>query len=83
MIWASLGDIYYREEDYEAAEHHFRNAVKYRPDNADGHYRLGMVLSQLNRYVEARREFEATLQIDSGHTRARAALQQTMRALGQ
>lgn len=55
----SLGLAYQTRGDLGMAEKHFRNAVRKKPDYAEAHNNLGIVLSHLGRGDEAIREFEA------------------------
>jgi type IV pilus biogenesis/stability protein PilW len=55
----SLGLAYQARGDLGMAEKYFRSAVRKKPDYADAHNNLGIVLSHLGRGDEAIREFEA------------------------
>jgi len=55
----SLGLAYQTRGDLGMAEKYFRNAVRKKPDYAEAHNNLGIVLSHLGRGDEAIREFEA------------------------
>jgi type IV pilus biogenesis/stability protein PilW len=57
-IDVSLGLAYQTRGDLGMAEKHFRNAVRKKPDYAEAHNNLGIVLSHLGRGEEAIREFE-------------------------
>lgn len=54
-----LGLAYQSRGDLAKAERHFRDAIGKRPDYADAHNNLGIVLSNLGKGDEALREFEA------------------------
>ncbi|MBI5419310.1 MAG: tetratricopeptide repeat protein [Deltaproteobacteria bacterium] len=54
-----LGLAYRSRGDLGEAERHFRNAIEKKPDYADAHNNLGIVLSNLGRGDEALGEFEA------------------------
>lgn len=55
----ALGLAYQARGDPGKAEEHFRNAIRKKPDYAEAHNNLGIVLSNLGRGEEAIREFEA------------------------
>jgi len=57
-IDVSLGLAYQTRGDLGMAERYFRNAVRKKPDYAEAHNNLGIVLSHLGRGDEAIREFE-------------------------
>lgn len=58
-IDVALGLAYRTRGDIGKAEEYFRKALVKRPDYAEAHNNLGIVLSQLGRGDEAIREFEA------------------------
>jgi type IV pilus assembly protein PilF len=58
-IDVALGLAYRTRGDLGKAEEYFRKALGKRPDYAEAHNNLGIVLSQLGRGDEAIREFEA------------------------
>lgn len=53
-----LGLAYRARGDSAKAEEHFRRAIRKKPDYADAHNNLGVLLSDLGRGDEALREFE-------------------------
>lgn len=55
----ALGLAYQARGDQGKSEEHFRNAIRKKPDYAEAHNNLGIVLSNLGRGEEAIREFEA------------------------
>ncbi|MFQ5878173.1 MAG: tetratricopeptide repeat protein [Acidobacteriota bacterium] len=58
----------------EAAEALFREAIRKAPTSAVLQYDLGIVLEKAGRGADARRAFEAALDLDPGFSAARAAL---------
>jgi tetratricopeptide (TPR) repeat protein len=44
-----------------------RRAIKARPDAPDGHFRLGLLLQQLGRSVDAEKSYRAALRLAPGH----------------
>ena len=57
-IDVALGLAYRTRGDLGKAEEYFRSALRTKPDYAEAHNNLGIVLSQLGRGEEALREFE-------------------------
>jgi len=55
---ASLGLLYWRQNDSKRALEEFRQAVMSDPDLAEAHYNLGLALAQLGHLEEAARETE-------------------------
>jgi Tfp pilus assembly protein PilF len=53
-----------RKEYYEPCEKELRKVLEMDPDNPWGHYTLGMLLQHLQRFDEARAQFEAVLRVD-------------------
>lgn len=57
----SLGLAYQARGDLRDAEKHFRSAIRKKPDYAEAHNNLGIVLSRTGRGDEAISEFEAAV----------------------
>ncbi|RME22434.1 MAG: hypothetical protein D6798_15815 [Deltaproteobacteria bacterium] len=76
------GKVYHRlgnlvrldENDDREALALFRNAVKYSPDVPEFRMSLGELYQELGLRLNARREFQAVLELDPNHEGARAAL---------
>ncbi|GFR98119.1 transmembrane and TPR repeat-containing protein 2-like [Elysia marginata] len=51
--WGNLANIFNDKQESENAEEAYRNALKYRPNMADVHYNLGILLQNQKRYTEA------------------------------
>ncbi len=76
-----LGEVYFmwaeelaKSGNNEQAARHYRDALAFRPDDADLHGRLGATLAQMGRLSEARTEFESVLKIDPASQDAKDAL---------
>lgn len=62
-----MGMLHQQQNDYAAARGYFERSIAAKPDNADAHYRLGMVLSSLQADAdeEKRDETAATRELDT------------------
>lgn len=71
LLWA---DDLEKSGDHEQAVKRYQDSLVIRPDDADLHARLGMALTQLKRYSEAKEQFESVLKIDPTSQEAKQAL---------
>jgi len=71
FLW---GDAMAKQGDLERAVQHYRDSLTFRPDDAELHAHLGVVLSELKRWPEAKAEFASVLRIDPGSQEAKDAL---------
>ena len=90
-----LGLLHDAPEDFGKARSYFETTVDYEPTHVLGHYHLGLHLVHGKRYnhtgnlmqggfeEEARRAFEATIQLDSAHPGAHAELGQIQAKTGE
>ena len=60
-LWATIGQVRFRREDYEGAEHALRNALHFDPLDAFLSMSLGATLIELGRLSEAREALSAAL----------------------
>ena len=58
-----VGDFYFKQKNYRAAESRYREALYYKDNDAMATFRLAISLEKLNRPDEARAEFESYLRI--------------------
>lgn len=58
-----VGDFYFKQKNYRAAESRYREALYYKDNDAVATYRLAVSLEKLNRPDEAVTEFESYLRI--------------------
>lgn len=58
-----VGDFYFKQKNYRAAESRYREALYYKDNDALATYRLAVSLEKLNRPDEAISEFESYLRI--------------------
>jgi tetratricopeptide (TPR) repeat protein len=63
MAWAQMG-----LDKYQEAHEAFVHFVQLHPQDASGHYALGMTLQALERADEARREYEKSIQVKPDQT---------------
>lgn len=75
VVLVNLAAVAMQEQNMPEAEQQCRKAIEQDPGYADAHFFLGMVLQSQGRVFDARKSYEATLQCDPAHTRARQALQ--------
>jgi len=71
FLWA---DDLAKSGDKEQAVQRYRESLEFRPDDPELHAHLGMVLSDLKRWPEAKTEFESVLKIDPQSQDAKQAL---------
>ena len=71
FLW---GDAMAKQGKFDLAVQHYRDSLTFRPDDAELHSHLGVVLSQLKRWPEAKTEFETVLRIDPSSKDAKDAL---------
>jgi Flp pilus assembly protein TadD len=71
FLW---GDQFAKAGEFEQAAAHYREALRYRADDAELHMSLGVALARLHRPAEAGSEFQAALRIDPNFQAARKAL---------
>ncbi|MDR2793045.1 MAG: tetratricopeptide repeat protein [Treponema sp.] len=74
LVRFKLGDIYFRQEDYSAAENQYAAILKDFGENAEAHYRLGEINAAKNNQIQARAEWRKAVQIDPAHRSARSRL---------
>ena len=60
-----VGEFYMKRQNYRAAEDRFREALVYKPGDAVATYRLAEVLDAQNHFIEALKEYQDYLKIDS------------------
>jgi tetratricopeptide (TPR) repeat protein len=65
-----LGSERMRLGDARAAQVHFEESLAIDPDNADGHYNLGIALAASDRTSEAMEHYARAIEIDPHHARA-------------
>jgi len=58
-----VGDYYYKEKNYHAAESRYREALEWKPNDALASFRLAQALEKLGKNEEARKNYEAYLKI--------------------
>jgi hypothetical protein len=58
-----VGDFYFKRKNYRAAEDRYREALFYKPDDADATFRLAVSLEKLDLPDSARSEYESYLKI--------------------
>jgi len=58
-----VGDFYFKKKNYRAAEDRYREALKYKDNDAIATLRLAQCLEKLDRPDDARQEYESYLQI--------------------
>jgi tetratricopeptide (TPR) repeat protein len=78
-----IGDFYFKRKNYVAAESRYREALKYKDNDAVATFRLATCLEKMNRSDEAREEYENYLKILPGGPeaeRARKAIQRLQTA---
>jgi tetratricopeptide (TPR) repeat protein len=66
---------------FDVAQVEFEQSIRYNPQSAEMHYNLGKLFSMQDNWENARKEFEAALQIDSDYIEAIDALGLTQEAL--
>jgi tetratricopeptide (TPR) repeat protein len=74
LVRFKLGDIYFRQEDYSAAENQYTAILKDFGENAEAHYRLGEINVARNNQIQARAEWRKAVQVDPAHRSARSRL---------
>ncbi|HYV39071.1 MAG TPA: tetratricopeptide repeat-containing glycosyltransferase family protein, partial [Gemmataceae bacterium] len=67
---------------YEEAMVHYQKALQSRPDHAEGHYNLGVVLAKLARFDEALGCYRRTLELQPDHLDARNNLGNVLKDMG-
>jgi len=73
-----IGDFNFKDKNYKGAELRFRDALNYKPDQADATFKLAESLRILGKNVEAKQKYQAYLKIQPDGPygeRARTALQ--------
>jgi tetratricopeptide (TPR) repeat protein len=70
----ALGDIYFKQEDYSAAEGQYTAILKDFGENAEAHYRLGEINAARNDMIRARAEWRKAVLIDPAHRSSRSRL---------
>jgi tetratricopeptide (TPR) repeat protein len=58
-----VGDFYFKRKNYRAAEDRYREALKYKDNDAIATFRLAVCLEKLERPEDARAEYESYLRI--------------------
>lgn len=58
-----VGDFYYKRENYQAAISRYREALEYKPHDAEATYKLAEVLNKTGDVAGARENYEAYLKI--------------------
>jgi tetratricopeptide (TPR) repeat protein len=58
-----VGDFYFKKKNYRAAEDRYREALRYKDNDAVATYRLAVCLEKMDRPDEAREEYESYLRI--------------------
>ena len=58
-----VGDYYFKQENYRAAESRYREALEWKPGDAIATYKLGEVLEKEGNLTQARQNYEAYLKI--------------------
>ena len=81
-----MGILHQQGNDYAAARDYFERSVAAKPDNADAHYRLGVVLSSLpgdaKDETAARQELEKSISLGLDTPEVHFALARALRAVG-
>ncbi|MDR2782920.1 MAG: tetratricopeptide repeat protein [Treponema sp.] len=70
----ALGDVYFRQEDYSAAEDQYTAILKDFGENAEAHYRLGEINAARNDMIRARAEWRKAVLVDPTHRSSRSRL---------
>jgi tetratricopeptide (TPR) repeat protein/mono/diheme cytochrome c family protein len=70
------GDELAKSGNLELAVQRYRDSLVFRPDDPDLHFQLGSALSQLDRFKEAKTEFESVLHLHPESPEAKQALAQ-------
>ncbi|MCE9499566.1 MAG: tetratricopeptide repeat protein, partial [Leptospira sp.] len=65
LAHGQLGSIYFNREDYDGAEHHFREALRLKPTEAKYLYNLGIILLKRKKTEEAVSLFQKALEAGS------------------
>lgn len=68
-----VGDFYYSQKNYHAAESRYREALGYTPANGRAYFKLAQTLEKLGKIDEARQNYETYLQTDPNGEFASAA----------
>jgi tetratricopeptide (TPR) repeat protein len=71
----ALGALYFRQEDWKAAESSLRDAIRLAPSSDEARRNLGLALLRNNRIGEARRHLEDALGIDPSNEKNQQAMQ--------
>ncbi|HXZ78986.1 MAG TPA: tetratricopeptide repeat protein [Terriglobales bacterium] len=58
-----VGDYYYKEKNYHAAESRYREALEWKPNDALATFRLAQALEKLGKNEEARKNYQTYLKI--------------------
>src|SRR5262249_47185033 len=58
-----VGDFYFKKKNYRAALDRYREALKYKPNDAVANFRLGQCLEKMNQPQEASLHYEEYLKI--------------------
>src|SRR5207302_420989 len=77
-----LGDLYYRAGDLPNAERHFAEAIQVKPESAESHYGLAVVLAAERKRSEAMAEYTEALRLNPRYPEAHNNLANELFALG-
>ena len=58
-----VGDYYFHQKNYRAAESRYREALEWKPGDAVATYKLGEVMEKIGNLVQARQNYQAYLKI--------------------
>ena len=75
---ANLGRLLAGKGDWKEAAFHLQKAVQLEPADVDAHMAYSVVLLQMNRLPEAKREAETALKVDPKSSQARDLLTQIL-----
>jgi tetratricopeptide (TPR) repeat protein len=74
------GIIYYQNNDYDNAIEDFTQMIRIDPNDADSYFNRGLSYSNKSDWNRAIADFEAALMIDPNHIKAKANLEEALKA---